>query len=677
MQRFASCPLLRLLIPFIGGILLYVYFSEHFLSFNLFQHFLFTFLLVIVLAIFLIIQAYKNINLGITVFIDLALIVFGYELCYFQDLRNYDSFLNRHLKTNTQQLLLVKPCDIIVHKDNFSRLIVQSYGLFDTDTKSYQAVNGKVLVYFSNHLKIDSIFHPNRYYLLFAKFKTTKLTENPYAFDYTEYLNRQGIYTTAFISSSNAIIPLSVKQKWNIQEWALFTKYKAVEYFRHNAYLNAYAQSIAAALLTGFDDEMDNHIIQSFSHSGTIHILSVSGFHTGLLFLLISFILNLLDPYKKYRWLRVVSVVWVLFFYAFVAGFSPPILRAAWMLSLIVIQQNFYTNRMIHALNILSAAAFVILCINPFYINDIGFLLSFSAMAGIVYCTPDYFFENRVLQSIWDIVRMSIGAQIGTLPFTLYFFHGFSFIFMLSNLVVVPLVTIIMFVAILALIPFAFFSQALNFLVDCLLKLNAIFSSSYFYYDWFHFTFSDALFLSVFIIFSVRIIHKIKEKEWHWIKYIQFSLFIIGTWLLMHTYFYLQERKKMAVSFYLEKGKLYYWLQHKNKIYFNTFDSLVLSKWGKNLLLKNCVDYYYSKPFNYVDIHNKKILIIHHLRDTILINTLKPNIIVWNNKRKNYLRKWSYTELEKIYYIDNSSSTAVLSLGKAEILYHQSFKTIE
>ncbi len=679
MQRFARFPLLRLLIPFIGGILLYVYSPESLKLLNVFQYFLLALLLVIVLAIFLIIQAYKNINLGITVFIDLALIVFGYESCYFQDLRNYDSFINYHLNEKYPTQVLVKPSDILVHKENFSRLVVQSYVLFDNRTNSFQKIKGKILLYFPSKLKVDSVFHPNRYYFISAKLKATEPNENPYAFNYTEYLNRQGIYTTAYINSFQEFIPLNIKQRWNLQEWALMTRYKIVEYFRYNKLLNQEAQSIATALLTGFDDEMDNQIIQSFSHSGTIHILSVSGFHTGLLFLLISFVLNILDPYKKYRWLRVILVVLLLFFYAFIAGFSPPIVRAAWMLSLIVIQQNFYTNRILHALNILSAAAFVILCINPFYINDLGFLLSFSAMVGIVYCAPpNCFFENRVLQSIWDIVSMSIGAQIGTLPFTLYFFHSFNFIFILSNLFVIPLATVIMFAAILALIPFAFFSQTLNFLVGCLLKLNAIFSSSYFYYDWFHFTFWDALFLSLFIIFSVHIIDKIKEKEWRWIKYIQFSLFIIGMWLWMHTYFYLQERKKTAVSFYVEKGKLYYWLQHNNKIYFNTVDSLVLSKWGKNLLLKNCVDYYYySRPFNYVLIHNKKILIIHHLRDTVLINTLKPNIIVWNHKRKNYLKRWNYTELEKIYCIDNSLRIALLSLDKVEIWHNKTFKTIE
>ncbi|GIV27065.1 MAG: hypothetical protein KatS3mg027_0879 [Bacteroidia bacterium] len=463
MQRFARYPLLRLLLPFISGILLYLFFSENLRSFTVFQQFLLALSLLIVLAILLIIQLYKNIHLIITFFIDIALIIFGYELCYFQDLRNYDTSVNHHLVENFHQQILVKPCDIIVHKENFSRLVVESHTLFDTQKRTYKTIKGKIMIYFPDELNIDSIFHPNRYYLISAKLKTILPNENPYAFNYSEYLNRQGIYTIANINSLSEIIPLNIKEKWNIQEWTLFVRHKIVEYFKTNIYLSEQAKAIASALLTGFDDEIDNQIIQSFSHSGTIHILSVSGFHTGLLFLMITFIFNLFDPYKKWRWARIITTIFILFFYAFMAGFSPPIVRASIMLSLIVIQQYLYTDRIIHPLNILAAAAFFVLLYNPFFIDDIGFLLSFSAMIGIIYFSPKYIFENQIVQSIWDIASMSIGAQIGTLPFVLYFFHSFSFLFILSNLLIVPLTTIIMFIAILALFPVPFFSRYLKY----------------------------------------------------------------------------------------------------------------------------------------------------------------------------------------------------------------------
>lgn len=652
MQRFARYPLLRLLIPFIGGTLLYVYFPERFLSFDLFQHFLFALSIVIVLTICLIIQAYKNINLGITIFIDLALMVFGYELCYFQDLRNYDSFINYHLSENSSQQVLVKPCDIIVHKDNFSRLIVQSYILFDNRTNSFQKVKGKIMLYFPNELKLDNIFHPNRYYLLSTKLKATKSNENPYAFNYTEYLNRQGIFTTAYISSLKKFIPLNIKRKWNIQEWALMVRYTIVEYFKHNKHLSRDAQSIAAALLTGFDDEMDNQVIQSFSHSGTIHILSVSGFHTGLLFLLISFVLNLLDPYKKYRWLRVILVVLLLFFYAFIAGFSPPIVRASIMLSLLVIHQNFYTDRIAHPLNILAASAFLVLLFNPFFINDIGFLLSFSAMIGLAFFSPRYCFDNTILQSVWDIVSMSVGAQLGTLPFVLYFFHGFSFSFIFSNIIIIPLTTIIMFVAILALIPVPYFSIILNTLIHWLITMNQIFDKGYFYYNWFHFTLLDAVFLSIMIIVLRIVIQKIIDYEWHWINLVQFFLLISTIWILSHLFKSLAEMKHQKFSLYIEKNKPVYWIQKNKHIYFNSLDTSALERWAKNLLLKKCIKDYSDISFNYVQLKNKKILIAKDWKDTLLIKRHQPDILIWCIQKFPLIQTFP-TSIEKIYWVNN------------------------
>ncbi|GAB4201330.1 MAG: ComEC/Rec2 family competence protein [Bacteroidia bacterium] len=649
-MQFGKFPLLRLLLPFVGGILLYVYVSDHWISADFWHNLSLLLLFIVVLIVLLVLNLFFRLKFIISLMIDIGLVLFGYELSYYQDTSHHPNFLGREINTNEKAYLIVKPSDVVLHKEKYNRLIFDVCRVFSITEKNWKNTRGKIMVYVSDNIPIDSMFHPNAYYLLNVRLKNIADIHNPYLFNYSEYLKRQGIYHTATIKDKRDVQYLCIQKSWGIQEWALFARYKIIEYFKHNRFLNKDGQSIAIAFLTGFDDEMDNNIIQSFIYSGTMHILSVSGFHTGLLFLLISFIFSLIDPYEKRKWLRLFVIVFCLFFYAFISGFSAPIVRAAIMLSLAVLHRYFYTDRIIHPLNILSAAAFFVLTINPLYINDAGFLLSFSAMIGLMYFSPKYHFENRIIQSIWDIVSMSVGAQLATLPVALYFFHSFAFLFILANLVIIPLSTIIMFVSIAALIPLSFISIVLNKLIGLLIYLNHYFYKIGAYYDWIHFTFTDSLMLSVLLVGGYIVFEKIRNKEKHWIAGVNFVVLIVSIWILIHWLQSIQTYQKRGIYVYSDKEKMMCWIEKSNRITFNHLDSAALRYWARDMLLKNHIQSFRIYSFNYVYCNNTKILIGNNLKDTVLIKSIRPDILIWNNKQLPAMKYLDIPELKTIYW---------------------------
>lgn len=672
MQRFAKIPLSRLLLPFVVGILLYVYGNGYVNQFfvSVFSVRL-LFVMLLFVLILLVFQSFVNIKFLVTLAMDTSLLIFGYAVCYYHDVVHHPDFIGNKIDAKDNVHLIVKPADVVVHKEKYNKAVFDVYQVFNSSKNQWEYARGKILLQSPAHIKLDSNFHINGFYLLNARLQNIPDTKNPYAFNYAEYLRRQGIYYTVYLKEKKDLNFLTDKKFWNIKEWALYVRYKIIMYFKTNPDLNIANKSLASALLTGFDDELDNETIQSFVYSGTLHILSVSGFHTGLVFLLISFLFSLFDPHHRRKWTRTFVIILSLFFYAFMSGFSAPIVRAAVMLSLIVIQQNFYTDRIIHPLNVLSAAAFFVLVYNPLSINDAGFLLSFSAMIGIVYFSPKYVFENRIIQSSWDIISMSIGAQLGTLPIALYFFHSFAFLFIVANLLIVPLTTIIMFVCIIALIPVPLFSIILNYLLQWLVEINRWFYLSNTYYDWIHFNFSDSIILTILIAGSFYLIEKIKEQETHRIQLVHFILLITSIWLIIHHLQYVYSHQKKTLYVYAEKSGNTICIQKNNQAIFNALDSLNMSRWGRNFLLSNCIDVYKIYPFNYIIFNHQKVLMCNSPKDTLLIKLLKPNVVFWNHKKIFSEKLLKMPEIKNIWWIKNNDTKVNTLNGKVKILSYK------
>jgi competence protein ComEC len=273
-----------------------------------------------------------------------------------------------------------------------------------------------------------------------------------------------------------------------------------------NISLSKDASSICSALITGYDADVDNEVTNAFAHTGTIHILAVSGLHTGLIYLAIDFLFGLADRRNRFRITRFITASILLWFFALITGFSAPVLRAVIMFTLLGAGRTFNKGN-VKSVNILLVSAFFMLLYNPFYIMETGFLLSYLAVAGILVFQPSI---SGLLQPsaffpkyLWQSTSVSVAATIGTLPVTLFLFKQFPLSFIVCNLVLIPLSFVLLILSFLALFHVAFISQLVNLLVTGMIGFLQLFNRKGMFIEGIDFTFIDGLFLSMLILLAL------------------------------------------------------------------------------------------------------------------------------------------------------------------------------
>lgn len=285
--------------------------------------------------------------------------------------------------------------------------------------------------------------------LLRGQLQPTKKPQNPHEFNYQNYLAWQQVHAQLFLDSSSckiighkeSLISLSDKLRLRLEQ--IFEEQK----------LSKKQVAILKALVLGNRTEIDPSTQQAFSASGAMHVLAVSGLHVGIIYLILLQVLSFL---KNNRWgfgLQLWSCLLFLWFYAFVTGLSPSVLRAVFMFSFIIIGKML--NRQSNSINTVLASAFFLLIIDPYYIMQVGFQLSYAAVLGILIIYPLIYHwkEERLWlwDKIWSITCVSIAAQLATFPLSLHYFHQFPNYFLLSNLVVIPLSTLLLYWALFSL----------------------------------------------------------------------------------------------------------------------------------------------------------------------------------------------------------------------------------
>ncbi|MCX7986194.1 MAG: ComEC/Rec2 family competence protein, partial [Bacteroidales bacterium] len=236
-------------------------------------------------------------------------------------------------------------------------------------------------------------------------------------------------------------------------------------------------KSIFHSLFFGYRSEMDTELTNAYATAGVIHILSVSGLHVGIVYLFLMFITKLLQRKFLLQLIRVLIIILAIWFYGLIAGFSPPVVRSCCMFTLLGITQIL--QRELFPYNSLFLSAFIILLFDPFQLYDIGFQLSYSAMLGIFTfyrpITKAMNAQGYLSKKIIELIAVSLAAQLGTLPLTLYYFNSFPSYFLLSNLIIVPFASIIMYsgIVFLSLTPFPVLAEySAQFLAQLIEWLN-------------------------------------------------------------------------------------------------------------------------------------------------------------------------------------------------------------
>ena len=277
---------------------------------------------------------------------------------------------------------------------------------------------------------------------------------NPGEFDAKKWLKSKNIYHTSFANTSN-FFPTSINQGNKLIAYSYELRKKQVEKYR-NLIKDTVAYSIASTLIFGFRSDLSQEVLQSFSSTGTIHALSVSGAHVAILFLFIHHLLFFLRNNLKLLICKLILILIILWTYALITGFSPSVLRSVIMISLYI--GATYLNKRQNSLNIMAFSALALILYHPPYVADIGFQLSYFAVVGLILIQPILQnllqTKNSWVEKLWSYCAMSFAAQIATLPLSIYYFHQFPVYFLIGNLFILFPLNLIMGLGALAIIPY-------------------------------------------------------------------------------------------------------------------------------------------------------------------------------------------------------------------------------
>ncbi len=298
--------------------------------------------------------------------------------------------------------------------------------------------------------------------------------------------------------------------------------------------------AVISALVLGYDSEIDRDLMTAFSASGTLHILSVSGMHVGIVFALLSFLFKKLEGKKGWWIVRIVVMVVIIWFYAIITGLSPSVIRSAMMFTFILFGRAINRNSTIY--NTL-AASILVICVSfdPLLLLAPGFQLSYLAVAGIAFLYKPirtiWYFRNPIGEWIWNLIAVSLAAQIATFPISLYYFHQFPNYFIAANLLIIPVSTIAIFggIFLLCISSFTIIAQKIGFL----LKWNLILLNKLaFFIQGLPFAVTRELYLTlpqclILYLFLITFCFYFLKRS---VKLLQVSVVIITVFVLLKSY---------------------------------------------------------------------------------------------------------------------------------------------
>lgn len=347
--------------------------------------------------------------------------------------------------------------------------------LASRDTLGWHTCQGSILLYIRQDSLSAALRCGSRLWLQ-AQPRKPDTADNPYQFDYRKYLRRKGILYQCYLPSGcwhtlPAAPSRTLTQHAKCLQLALLSRLR-------NTSLSPEHKGLVAALALGWRDDLSPDTQLRFRQAGITHLLCVSGLHVGIVALLVGSLLFFLGRGPRGRCVRGLLQLLAVWCFTLISGMAPATLRAALMFSLMIIGRTL--GRQHSSANSLCASALILLLARPSILFDVGFQLSYAAMAGIIlWQKPMNQFISvynkegkttlvrRCAHKLWGWVTLSLCAQLATLPLTLYYFHQFPAWFLVANILIVPFMEIILAACFLSI----FFGGAATELLQHLLNI--------------------------------------------------------------------------------------------------------------------------------------------------------------------------------------------------------------
>ena len=292
------------------------------------------------------------------------------------------------------------------------------------------------------------------------------------SFDYRRYLEIHGFTGSTFVSSWKwqkvrvSLEGLSRLERTKLYFLRLRTrllKRLAVDESSGDQY------AVVAAMALGDKSALTKELKEVYAVTGASHVLALSGLHLGIIYTLLS----LLIIGRRWQMVSQMLIVLCIWAFVFLVGMSTSVVRSATMLTVYALLSLGYRDKM--TVNTLAFTAIVMLMVHPLSLYDVGFQMSFMAVLAILVFMPlleglfprEYLLTHQSVRWLWSMVAVSVSAQIGVAPLIAYYFGRFSTFFLLTNFIVIPAATLILWLSPVVLL-FPSLAYLLLYIVKCL-----------------------------------------------------------------------------------------------------------------------------------------------------------------------------------------------------------------
>lgn len=445
---YKNAPVIRLLVPFIAGILLQWYFAIPLPQIIITAGCFFT---AYVLFMLLPLSLKYKFKTAQGLLLNAVVLSIGLFITWNKNVRHTQNWYGDFYKDSAY--LVVKINEPLVEKNKSYKAdgIVERVIIGDTSI----SVNGKLLLYFAKDSSTVQLQYGDKI-IIRKNLQQIKNSGNPGAFNYERYAAFQQTFHNVFLKDKDWVL-LPDKNVNRFKNFLFTAREKILSTLRTNLAAEKDELGIAEALLIGYTNDLDKDLVQAYSNTGVVHIIAISGMHLGLIYVMLVWLFTRTPVIKKSKWLQAVLILTSLWLFSLLTGGSASVIRSAVMFTFITLGKTVFQKQS-NIFSSLAASAFVMLCYNPYYLWDVGFQLSYLAVTGIViFQKPIYnllYIKNKWIDKVWKLTAVSLAAQLLTFPICIYYFHQFPNLFLITNVIAVPLSTVILFAEI-ALVAFA------------------------------------------------------------------------------------------------------------------------------------------------------------------------------------------------------------------------------
>jgi competence protein ComEC len=272
---------------------------------------------------------------------------------------------------------------------------------------------------------------------------------NPGAFNYAFQQHIKGLFYQASLDEKSSV-ELIGAEKRKFTQWMNAIREHILDILRKSLH-DKETYGLAEAMMIGFRGDLDGGILNSYINTGVVHVIAISGMHLSLIFLLIDFFVRVVFKRRRKDQIGLFITIPLLWIFSLLTGSSASVVRSALMLTFLLISKAI--GKTSTGMNSLLGSAFMLLAWSPWIIYDLGFQLSYLAVGSMMLfeksIRSSIYTQNSLLTKGWEMISVTLAAQILTTPISIYHFHQFPILFLFTNLIAIPLSSLILLTEIL------------------------------------------------------------------------------------------------------------------------------------------------------------------------------------------------------------------------------------